>query len=1143
MIVCPACGTENPDGFKFCGQCAAPLAAPSPIAEERKVVTTLFCDLVGSTAMGEDADPEDVDALLRRYNSLARQVVEGYGGTVEKFIGDAVVAVFGVPVVHEDDPERAVRAGLKLLEAIEELPPVAGHPVQVRVGINTGEALVRFDVTPGSGEGFLTGDAVNVGARLQSAAPPMGVVVGAATHELTRKAIVYEELEPVAAKGKREPLAVWLAKEPLARTGARALEGATPFVGRAVELSYLTALLDKATDASSPQIALIVGEPGIGKSRLIAELYAHAGAGERLVTWRQGGCLPYGEGVTFWALAEVVKAHAGILDTDDGETVATKLEDILPEGEDRPWFRQRLRALLGLEAAQAEREENFTAWLRFLEEIAARGPTVLVVEDLHWGDDALLAFVEYFAGNVTDVPLMLVATARPELFERQPAFGATGRINRVVLEPLSDGETETLVASLLDEIGAEVRQTIARQSEGNPFYAEESARLVRDTVGAAKRTEAAPAGAAGRDKGRGPLAGSIQAIIAARLDALQPDLKALLTDASVVGETFWDGALAAVGDRAAHEVDEALRELIARQLVHRVRTSSMAGEREFAFGHALARDVAYGELPRAVRARKHAAVADWIEQKAGDRVEDLAEILAHHYATALELANAAGEAGLADSALPSAVRFLTLAGDRAWPLDVAAAERQYARGLEIAGPDSPRRSTLLVKWAQAATELGREAEAVEPLEEAIVRLRAEGETRPAAVAQMALAWALPDEGETRWLELAEEALALLEADDPSPELVAALTEWLKLTFASGDARRGLNVAERAMALSEQLGLPADARLLTYRGCARIDLGDAGGHDDLLQALEMCTTSKLGEHVSLVYGLVGNWLYMHEGFRASLRVCLDGVEYARRRGSIGAEAVNRTMIVMWSEATGDWDRVLDVAVAMDALPEGARLSSVKSSSWDLIAECVTRTLVLVDRGRAQEATKLVEWLEEVHGASDRSTTDAGVCIAAGAARLALGDAASVPGLLTGSEAGLRVQGGFWWAHLLPRAVRTSLAAGDSALATRLAASLEPPLQPLAEHATIAARALVDEARGDFEAAAAGFADAASRWHDFAAVYEEAHTLLGQGRCLVALGRAPEAAPVLEQAREIFERLGAKPALGETDALLAQAGGGA
>ncbi len=674
MIVCTGCGFEAPDDFAFCPRCATALGAAVASPEERKVVTTLICDLVAFTAMTEAADPEDVDALLGAYFSRATAAIESHGGTVEKFIGDAVVGVFGVPAVHEDDPERAVRAGLRLIDALQGMTRPDGSVLRARVGVNTGEALVRLDVDPASGRGFLTGDAVNVAARLQAAAPPNGVVVGALTHRLTAAVIDYEELPPVDAKGKAEPVAAWLATAPRARVGARVdRERLTPLVDREVELAFLRALFAKALAAASPQLALIVGEPGIGKSRLVQELFADVDARSELVTWHQGRCLPYGEGVTFWALAEIIKAHAGILETDDHEVVEAKLDAVLPDGEDREWFRQRLRALIGLEAPPAEREENFTAWLRFLEEMAARGPTVLVLEDLHWADDVLLGFVEYFASHVAEVPLLLLATTRPELFESHPAFAAAGRLNRVVLEPLTVQETERLVASLVDEMARDVRATIARHAEGNPFYAEESARLARDTV-ASRGTQGEPG-----------VAATVQAVIAARLDSLAPSLKTVLTDAAVVGEVFWDGALAALAERSPGEVDAALRELVGKQLVHRVRSSSMAGEREYAFGHALAREVAYGEMPRAVRARKHGAVAGWIEQKAGDRAADLAELLAHHYATAFELAGAAGEASLADTVRQPAVRYLALAGDRTWQLDVAC----WPNGTTLARSRSP----------------------------------------------------------------------------------------------------------------------------------------------------------------------------------------------------------------------------------------------------------------------------------------------------------------------------------------------------------------------------------------------------------------------------------------------------------------------
>jgi class 3 adenylate cyclase len=402
---------------------APPPVGPASAREERKVVTSLFCDIVGFTALSEAADPEDVDCLLGNYAVRARAAIESHGGTVEKFIGDAVVGIFGVPVVHEDDPERAVRAGLRLVQTVEGMERLDGTPLQVRVGVNTGEALVRLDVDPLSGSGFLSGDAVNVAARLQAAAPPGGVAVGATTRDLTAKTIDYKELKPIAAKGKCAPVAAFLAGAPRSRLGIEtAREHLTPLIDRTAELAYLTALYEKTAASSSPEVALIVGEPGIGKSRLVAELFARVDASPELVTWRQGRCLSYGEGVTFWALGEIVKAQAGILETDDAATAEAKLERIVPEGRDREWLRNRLHPLVGLPAPQAGRDENFTAWLRFLEGLAASGLAVLVFEDLHWADEALLAFLEFFAGNVDDVPLLVIATARPQLFEKHPAF-------------------------------------------------------------------------------------------------------------------------------------------------------------------------------------------------------------------------------------------------------------------------------------------------------------------------------------------------------------------------------------------------------------------------------------------------------------------------------------------------------------------------------------------------------------------------------------------------------------------------------------------------------------------------------------------------------------------------------------------------
>ena len=318
MAACPNCGEDNPGRAKFCLNCGTSLGAPTRrLAEERKVITSLFCDLIGFTAASESADPEDVDAMLSAYAAMARAHIESHGGVVEKFIGDAVVGIFGVPASHEDDPERAVRAGLRIAEGAERLQGVGGAPLRLRVGINTGEALVRLGITPSSGEGFLTGDAINTASRLQSVAPEMGVAVGLGTYEATAAVFDYEELEPATLKGKASQVRVFHAKAPRARLGTDLTRTHdTPFIGREIDLALLKGIFDKAVAGNSVQLVTVVGEPGLGKSRIVAELGAYIDARPELITWHQGRCLPYGEGVTFWALGEIVKAHAGILESD-----------------------------------------------------------------------------------------------------------------------------------------------------------------------------------------------------------------------------------------------------------------------------------------------------------------------------------------------------------------------------------------------------------------------------------------------------------------------------------------------------------------------------------------------------------------------------------------------------------------------------------------------------------------------------------------------------------------------------------------------------------------------------------------------------------------------------------------------------------
>ena len=422
MSICPNCGHENEPAAKFCSQCATPLAevGKGP-RSERKIVTVLFADLVGFTGRAERLDPEDVQAVLAPYHERLRYELERWGGTVEKFIGDAVMALFGAPVTREDDPERAVRAALAIRDWITE-----EGKLQVRIAVNTGEALVNLTARPEAGEGMAAGDVVNTAARLQSAAPVNGILVGETTYRATAETIEYREHDPIAAKGKEDPVAVWEVVEARARFGVDlAPETRTQLVGREREVDLLVGTLARTREQRSTELVTLIGVPGMGKSRLVGELFRSIEQGGELTYWRQGRSLPYGEGVSYWALGEMVKAQAGILETDSDDEVAAKLRHTVEQlvEEDADWVLSHLRPLVGQAAdVTSSQEEAFAAWRRFFEALAEHHPLVLVFEDLQWADEGLLDFVEHLADWVRDVPMLILCTARLELLERRPAW-------------------------------------------------------------------------------------------------------------------------------------------------------------------------------------------------------------------------------------------------------------------------------------------------------------------------------------------------------------------------------------------------------------------------------------------------------------------------------------------------------------------------------------------------------------------------------------------------------------------------------------------------------------------------------------------------------------------------------------------------
>lgn len=556
---------------------------------ERKVVTVVFCDLVGFTSQAESMDPEDVEALLRPYHTRVRAELERHGGTVEKFIGDAVMALFGAPTAHEDDPDRAVRSALAIRDFAVE------NELELRIGITTGEALVSLDASPSEGEGMASGDVVNTAARLQGAAPVNGILTDETTYRATRQVVDYNEATAVAAKGKSEPIPVWEALSAHARFGVDvAHEARTELVGRERELGVVRDAFERARHARTPQLLTLVSVPGMGKSRLVYELSRIADADPELITWRQGRCLAYGDGVTLWALGEIVKAQAGILEQDVPDEIAAKVtgavRDVLSGTGDETWVESHLLALVGLagetEIGGDRRNEAFSAWRRFLEALAEQRPLVLVFEDLHWADESLLDFVDELVDWVTDAPLLVVGTARPELLERRPGWGG-GKLNAttLALSPLTDDQTALLLGRLLDRpvLGAESQQALLERAGGNPLYAEQFAELYLE-LGSTDELR---------------LPETLQGIIAARLDGLPQSEKALLQDAAVIGKVFWASAL----QTDAGNATTGLHLLERKGFVRRQKRTSVEGESEFAFAHALVRDVAYGQIARADRAR------------------------------------------------------------------------------------------------------------------------------------------------------------------------------------------------------------------------------------------------------------------------------------------------------------------------------------------------------------------------------------------------------------------------------------------------------------------------------------------------------------------------------------------------------------
>jgi class 3 adenylate cyclase/tetratricopeptide (TPR) repeat protein len=880
-MICGGCGTENEPGGRFCEACGTPLAAtcpscgegvkadarfcrscgfalnagaaaaaatpaptPGPAAAEapvaeRRLVTVLFADLVGFTTLAEDRDPESTRELLTRYFDTARDAIERHGGTVEKFIGDAVMAVWGTPVAHEDDAERAVRAALELVREVPSLAP----QLAARAGVLTGEAAVTLGAT---NQGMVAGDLVNTAARLQGVAEPGTVLVGESTMRAAERAIVFEEVGAHSLKGKMTPVPAWRAVRVVAQRGgqqrADALE--PPFVGRDEELRLLKEQLHAPGRDQRARLVSITGPGGIGKSRLVWELEKYMDGVTEPVYWHRGRSPSYGEGITFWALGEMIRRRAGLTEDDDDATtrerIRSTVEEYVADHEERATVEPALLTLLGIGEAAGGRDALFPAWRTFFERISERGTTALIFEDLQWADTGLLDFIDHILDWSKSRPILVVTLARPELFDKRPDWGAGRRaFTSLALDPLTDDAVRQLLEGVVPGLPENAISTIVARAEGMPLYAVETVRTLL-AEGKIERDGDVfrPIG----DLSSITVPESLRSLIASRLDAVDPADRALLQDASVLGQVFDLTTLADLTGEPASNLEERLRELARREIVE-LETDPRSPERgQYKFVQALIREVAYGTLALRDRRARHLAAARHYESR-GD--EELAGALAGHYLAAHE---ASAEGAEADAVAAQARIALRAAADRAASLG---AHDQAVRHVERALPittDLTERAELLERAATAAHYVAS-IEAERYAREAVAAYGHAGDTAAVDRATAVLGQILLDRGQLdEAVEVLEPALSDERAREPAAEaaLLAALGRaYIRL----GRNDEAAEKAEAALAIAEPhdlehfvadaLGIRAAAvdrsgrrREAVALLRAAVELADSGGWADL-----------------------------------------------------------------------------------------------------------------------------------------------------------------------------------------------------------------------------------------------------------------------------------------------------------------------
>jgi class 3 adenylate cyclase/tetratricopeptide (TPR) repeat protein len=890
-LACQACGSALTGDEKFCGECGTPVAvdgrAAPPTAQpptaERRLVSVLFADLVGFTALSASRDSEEVRELLSRYFDLCRRLIELYGGTVEKFIGDAVMAVWGTPIATEDDAERAVRAALDLAGAISALgQEVGAQSLRARVGVLTGEAAVTIGAT---GEGMVAGDLVNTASRIQSVAEAGSVYVGEATRRATEQAIVYEDAGTFELKGKEGLTPLWKAVRIVSGVrGTLKSQGLeAPFVGRDRELRQIKDLFHTCAEEEKAQLVSVTGIAGIGKSRLAWEFYKYFDGIAQLVYWHRGRCLAYGEGVTYWALADMVRWRCRIAEDEQPESALTKLglalDEHVPDPEERRFVEPRLAHLLGLgEHETHDRQDLFAAWRLFFERLADTYPTVLAFEDMQWADASLLDFVEYLLDWSRNSPLYVVTLARPELLERRPNWGAGRNSFSLTLDPLARESMEQLLAGLVPGLPGSVRDQILARAEGVPLYAVETVRMLLD------RGALVQQGSAYRPVG--PIEAlevpeTLHALIAARLDGLSGDERRLVQDGSVLGKTFSHAALAAMTGLQDAELDPLLHALVRKEVLSLQSDPRSPEHGQYGFLQDLVRHVAYETLSRRERRARHLAAAEHLTAALAE--DEVAEVVAAHLVEAYRLDPDAADAG----GIKERARLaLVGAGERAASLAAAAEGQRYFEDAAALADVPLQRADLLARAGELAGFAGDPETGKRLMEEAIALYEAEGDTHGAARASGRLGSVL------YFTERRDEAIARLEHafdviadDEPDEDLARIAAQLSRGYWFSGDLERAAARAELALDIAEAQDLPeALVFALRSKGAVLFSRGHPEEAYALLKhSLDVALEHDLAYDASTIYFLLSDRCFRSDRYGDALAFLDESLALSQRLG--------------------------------------------------------------------------------------------------------------------------------------------------------------------------------------------------------------------------------------------------------------------